>query len=214
MVKVDRYLSFFDRTLANLALINYKQGTFGVPRRLGPLKSIKADAPRESGGIVATGINAPGAKPKSRVVLLVSLLNALLLGWLLYTTFGKSLTAGDGVSVTLINNTPFALVDLSLRYPGGSLDLARVEPNQRIGSPLRNPGVFEATLTFKDEAGHVFQETFPVKPVGEFLINLYILPVWEEAPVPAGEGAEEKAFRPSTSRVRVLPSYQGENLNI
>ena len=47
--------------------------------------------------------------------------------------------------------------------------------------PCRTPGEFDATLTFKDEAGHVYKETFPIKPVGEFLINLYILPVWEES---------------------------------
>src|SRR4051794_38328118 len=108
--------------------------------------------------IVATSIDAAGPRPKSRVLLLITLLNAILLGWFLYSTFGKSLATGEGVSITLINETPFALVDLSLRHPGGSFDLVRIEPNQRIGNPLRNPGEFESTLTFKDEAGHAFKE--------------------------------------------------------
>ena len=79
---------------------------------------------------------------------------------------------------------------------------------------MRNPGEFDATLTFKDEAGHVFKETFPIKPVGELLINLYVMPVWEESAARTADGAEDKVFKPSPSRVRILPSYQGENLKI
>ena len=88
---------------------------------------------------MATSIDAAGPKPKSRVLLLVTLLNAILLGWLLYSTFGKSLATGEGVSVTLINDTPSALVDLSLRYPGGSFDLVRIDPISGSAIPCGTP---------------------------------------------------------------------------
>jgi hypothetical protein len=163
---------------------------------------------------VGTIIDTTKTRPKSRVLFLITLLNLILLGWLLYTTFGQSLTPSGGASIVLINDTQSPMVGVSLSYPGGTIDLARIEPKQRIGSPVHNPGECDATLTFKDEAGHAYKETFRITPVGELLINIYILPVWEETIIKTADGTEEKVFKPSPSRVRILPSYQGENLRI
>jgi len=106
------------------------------------------------------------------------------------------------------------MIDMSFSYPGGNLPVGRVEPKQSVGSPVQNPGEYDATLTFKDEAGHAYREKFHVKPIGELLINIYVLPVWEEAIVKAADGTEEKVFKRSPSRIRILPSYQGENVDI
>jgi len=164
--------------------------------------------------IVATSIDAADAKPKSRIMLLVTLLNVILLGWLLYTTFVRPLTPSGGSMIAIINDTPSPMIDMSFSYPGGNLPIGRVDPKQSVGSPVQNPGEYDATLTFKDEAGHAYREDFHIKPIDELLIKIYVLPVWEEAMVKTADGTEEKVFKRSRSRVRILPSYQGENLGI
>jgi len=146
---------------------------------------------------------------KNQVALALIFLNLILLAALLYKTYGQSLTPSGGVAITLNNDTLTPMLNMSLQYPGGKLDLPRIDPNQGVGLPIRDVNEFDATLTFKDEAGHDYKETFHIKPLGEYLIRIYVLPVLEESVIKTADGKEEKVLKASTSRVRVLPSYQG-----
>lgn len=163
--------------------------------------------PGESTPEAAAGAPPPG--PKSRIVLLVTVLNVILLGGLLYKSFGEGLSWAPGVSVVLINDTPSPLVDVTFEYPGGKVKMPRIDPKNEIGSSVQVPGEFEAVVSFKDEAGNTFRETIPIKPVGELSLLLYIQPVLEKLDVTTKDGTVMSVLQPSTSRVRVLPCFRG-----
>jgi hypothetical protein len=50
-----------------------------------------------------------------------------------------------------------------------------------------------------------------IKPLGELLLLLYIQPVFEKSEVTTQDGKTMSVFKPSTSRIRVLSSFQGMN---
>jgi len=157
---------------------------------------------------VSTQARRPGIS-KNRVAGILIFLNLILLGALLYKSYLQALTPSGGVSITLNNDTLGPMIAMSLQYPGGKLDIPRIEPQQGVGLPIRDVNEFDATLTFKDESGHDYKETFHIKPLGEYLIRIYVQPVLEESVIKTADGKEEKVLKASTSRVRILPSYQG-----
>jgi len=160
-----------------------------------------------------TAIEPKREKPKSRIFLLVVVLNLLLLGGLLYKSFGHEyFNEKPGVYFVLINDTPSAMTDMSFEYPGGKLNLPpRLESKKQIGSSLQIPGEFEAVIAFKDESGNAYREPIKIKPVGEFLLLLYVLPVLEKAEIMTKDGQAMTVLKPSTSRARILPCYRGED---
>lgn len=167
--------------------------------------------------VSAPATASPGApeqaQRKSRLLFLVTCLNLLLLGGLLYKTFGAGFHSEPGINVILINDTPAQMVDVAFEYPGGKLNLSRVAPEERIGSPVPVPGEFEAVLSYKDEAGNAFRETIPIKPVGDLSLLLYIQPVLEKSEVTTQDGKVLNVLKSSTSRIRVLPTYRGAFTN-
>ncbi|WP_435008653.1 hypothetical protein P12x_005863 [Tundrisphaera lichenicola] len=150
----------------------------------------------------------PKAGPRSRIAVLLVVFNVILLGSLLYKTFGRALTPSGGVSVSLTNGLLTPMVDLRLEYPGGKLELPRINPGERVGHSIANVKGFDAILTFKDEAGHAFRETISVQPLDEFLILIEVLPVLEESTLTTADGAEVEVIKASTSKVRVITAYQ------
>lgn len=149
-----------------------------------------------------------------RVIGLIVFLNVILLGWLLFASLGRRFMPSEGASLVVINDTFVPMIEMKLTYPGGEFAIPRLSPKQSVGNPARARGEFEATLSFRDEAGNSYRETVKIKPVGEFLILLHVLPVLDEATVTTAEQKEEKVLKASTSKVRILPSYRGENTNI
>lgn len=141
------------------------------------------------------------------------LLNAVLLGLLGYRYGGRDLFVGDGVSLVLANDTVDALVEPALDYPGGSFKLPELPAGKSVGTTIQVPGEFEATLNFKDAGGSAHSRPVKIKPIGELLIVVHVLP--GPAPVPAAaedEAAEKPAAAPPGARVIV--AYQGENNSI
>jgi hypothetical protein len=153
--------------------------------------------------------DAQPSGPKSRIVLLVTALNVILLGGLLYKSFGEGLSREPGISIVLINDTPSPLIDVNFEYPGGKVSLPRIDPKNEIGSSVQVPGEFEAVVSFMDEAGNTFREPIQIKPVGELSLLLYIQPVLEKLDVTTQDGKVMSVLKPSTSRVRVLPCFRG-----
>lgn len=150
------------------------------------------------------------ARPKSRSVLLLAVLNVILLGGLLYKTFAPTVTPSGGVMIILINNTFIPLIDLSLQGPGDQFKLARLDPGQSVGTSVKQGSEFECVLSFKDDEKHAYQEKFTVKPVGEFKVLIYVEPRLEELVAKTAEGREEKLLKASQSRVRIITTYQGD----
>jgi hypothetical protein len=157
-----------------------------------------------------TKVDVTPANSKSRVVLLITLLNVILLGGLLYKTFARAVTPSGGVMLILINDTFVPLVDLTLQGPGDQFKLARLEPGGQVGTSVKYGSEFEAALAFKDDEGHAYEEKFTVTPVGEFKVVIYIEPQLEEVVTKSAEGREETLLKASQSRVRVITTYQGD----
>jgi len=149
-----------------------------------------------------------GRASRNRIVVFITVLNLILLVGLLYKTFGQALTPSGGVAVTLANETFTPMIDMSLQYPGGKVDLPRIDPQQGVGLPIADVREFDATLTFKDKDNHEYKETFHIKPLGENLIRIYVQPVLEESLIKTADGKEETLLKASKSRVRILTSYQ------
>jgi hypothetical protein len=167
-----------------------------------------SDAPTQ------TVITAPSRGP----LLLLGLINLALLAALLVTSGRVKLPSGlissAGASVVVLNETSSPMVEMTLTYPGGTLPIARLDAGKSVGSPINVPGECKATIAFRDEEGHPFTQEFTIKPVGDFLILIYILPVLEPSEVELAGGGRQRVLAPSNEKVRVLVSYQGENLNI
>jgi hypothetical protein len=157
---------------------------------------------------------ASGAGTTKRVLVLLFGLNVLVLCSLLYSQFGRSLTPSGGVSFVLANDMLTPMLDVSMSYPGGSFALPRLDPKKSVGNPITLGSPFEATLSFKDDRGNTIQQAFMVKPLGELLIVIHVLPELEEAVVKTAEGKEDKIIRPAASKVKILTTYQGDNYNI
>ena len=151
---------------------------------------------------------ASNAGPRSRLTALILAFNVILLGVPPLQDVRPRLTPSGGVSVSLANGTLSPMIDLSLRYPGGKLDLPRLNVGERVGHPIADVKEFDATLTFKDEDGHAFKETVHIRPMDEFLILIEVRPVLEPSAVKTAEGAELKVVRASASKVRVTTAYQ------
>ncbi|WP_165248895.1 hypothetical protein [Paludisphaera soli] len=152
----------------------------------------------------------------SNMMKLSLLLNAILLGWVGYAQFGRDLIVGDGVSIVLANDTDAALIEPTIEFPGGNFKLPELSAGKSVGTSIQVPGRFDATLTCKDAAGASHSRKFLIKPIGELLVVLHVLP--EPATVPAasseGPGVGGEAIPPSPRGFRVIVSYQGENTNI
>lgn len=167
-------------------------------------------------------MSEPATAPRgssTRIVYWITFLNLALLGWLLYTNFGPAFSPGGGTSMVIINDTLTPMLDVTLAYPGGEFSVPRLSSGQSVGNPARFPGAFDAKLTFKDESGRAFEETFKVKPVGDLLLLVYVQPMLEPVEPEPAAGAEPPAAGPrllkaSPDRVRILLSFQGENTNI
>lgn len=157
---------------------------------------------------------APETGKSKRLLGMIFILNLILLGSLLYVTFARSFLPGGGVSVVLANDMLSPMLDLSMSYPGDTFALPRLDARKSVGFPIPVSGPFDVTLTFKDEQGNTIKQSFAIKPVGEFLVVIHVLPEFEETTVKSAEGKEEKLFKPSTTKVRVLTTFQGENVNI
>jgi hypothetical protein len=142
-------------------------------------------------------------------------LNGVLLASLVYLGAGRFMgSPGGGVSIVVMNNTLGAMKNLKVSYPGGEIPIGPLGRDRQVGSPLPVQGDFEAVITFEDEADNAFKETVKIKPVGELLLILYVLPVLEESTVTSPDGRETRVLRPSTSHVRILPTFKGEDNNI
>jgi len=147
------------------------------------------------------------------LVLLLGL-NVIILCALLYSQFGRALTPSGGVSFVLANDTLTPMLEVSMSYPGGSFALPRLDPRKSVGNPISLASPFEATLSFKDEHGNTTKQVFTIKPLGELLIVIHVLPELEEATIKSEEGKEEKIIRPAASKVKILTTYVGENYSI
>jgi hypothetical protein len=129
--------------------------------------------------------------PINRISGLLLLLNVILLGWLLYTNFGRALTPSGGGSLILANDMPWPITELTLSYPGGSFTLPQLDARKSVGTPVPYPRQFEATLSFKGPGGVACKETFKIKPLDELLITIHIFPMLEESVIKSAEGLEE-----------------------
>jgi hypothetical protein len=145
---------------------------------------------------------------------LLVILNLILLGGMLYKTFGDKLGSGDGLTISLINDFPSPIVDVAFEYPGGKLTLPRIDPSVGISNAVQVPGDFDATLSFKDEAGNTFHESVNIQPIGELTLLLYIQPVLEKMDVTTQDGKAISVLKPSTGRARILPCYKGVNTKL
>ncbi len=157
---------------------------------------------------------ASGRSTAKRMLVLLFALNVIILCSLLYSQFGRALTPSGGVSFVLANDTLTPMLEVSMSYPGGNFTLPRLDPKKSVGNPITLGSPFEATLSFKDEKGNTIKQVFMIKPLGELLIVIHVLPELEEAVVKAQDGTEEKIIRPAASKVKILTTYQGENYSI
>jgi len=146
--------------------------------------------------------------------MLIFALNLILLGSLLYATLGRAFTPSGGVSIVLVNDLPTAMKEMSFSYPGGTLDLPLLDINKSVGHPIPVTGQFDATLSYKDVDGNPIKQVISIKPLGELLIVIHVLPELEETVVKSPEGKEEKLYKASAAKVRIIKTYQGENFNI
>lgn len=150
----------------------------------------------------------------SNMMKLSLLLNAILLAWVGYAQVGRHLLVGDGVSIVLANDTESTMLDPTIEFPGGSFHLPELAAWKAVGTSIQVPGQFDATLNYKDADGASQSRKFTIKPIGELLVVLHVIPGPPSAPVEASEAAEG-ALPPSPPRgPRVIVSYQGENTNI
>jgi len=164
--------------------------------------------PREA----AAGVTP--AKPKSRIILLVTLLNVVLMGGLLYKIFGESLSSSnEGVTLALINYTAGPMLDVTFEYPGGKLAMPKIGVREQVGHSVSNIADFDATLRFKDEQGHVYKETVPVRAYNGLLLLLAVQPILETSVIKTAEGKEETVVKASPDKVFVVKSYQKPGLN-
>jgi hypothetical protein len=152
------------------------------------------------------------ANPKSRLVLLITLLNVILLGGLLYKMYGEALPSTGGVTLDLINHMPGPMLDVEFEYPGGKLALARIEARGDVGHSVTDLDEFEATLSFKDEQGHSYRTKVPVQAYGGLLALLAVQPILETTTVKTAEGKEEAVVKASPDKVFVVRSYQKPGL--
>ena len=151
----------------------------------------------------------PVAARRSNVLALSLLLNAIMLGFVGYKQFGAASFLGDGVSLTLANDTGAAMLEVSLAYPGGEFKLPDLPADKTVGTAIPVAGVFDATLTFRKADGGSVSRPVRIKPIGELLIVLHVI----ADPVRASEeGQDQPASSPPGARVIV--SYQGENVEI
>ncbi|WZP00863.1 hypothetical protein EP7_002518 [Isosphaeraceae bacterium EP7] len=160
----------------------------------------------------------PVVAPPSRMpLLMLGLINLALLAALLVTS-GRvklpSVMPGVGASLVVLNETLAPMLEMTLTYPGGNFPIPRLDAGKSVGSPVNVPGECKATLSFRDEDGNPYTQEFTIKPVGDFLILIYVLPVLEPSEVELAGGSRQKVLVPSRTKARVLVSYQGENLNI
>lgn len=155
----------------------------------------------------------PGRGAGNATRLLV-FLNILLLGWIAYTHLGREFLPGGGVSIVVVNDTMDPMEGMTLSYPGGRISVPRLDAGRSVGSPIPIAGEFQATLTFKDGAGDERSEAIAIKPVGEFLIVVHVLPLLEESSIKGPGGEERRIVQPATGRYRIITSYQGENSKI
>ncbi|MDG3006883.1 hypothetical protein [Paludisphaera mucosa] len=168
----------------------------------------------------------PGKASGSRTTALSLLLNAVLLGWIAFAQLGNGRFGGDGVSLVLANDTEEAMIEPTIEYPGGAFKLPELPAGKSVGTTIPAPGRFEATLTFKDGKSATQSRKLAIKPVGELLVVVHVLPapgsnaVPPPTPAAPGEGGEgaSPAAPPAASAAspafRVIVAYQGENTNI
>ncbi len=150
----------------------------------------------------------------NRATVLLTILNLLLLGGLLYATFGRTLSSGDGVSLVIVNETPSSMDDFKLSYPGGNFEIPQLPPGKSVGNPIPVAGEFEAVLSFKDASGVERTQSLPIKPLGELLIVIHVFPELGE-PLESDEaGADGSVVRIVPGRYRIVTTYKGENASI
>lgn len=157
---------------------------------------------------------APAASSVTRLSLL---LNVLLLGWAGYAQFGRDLFPADGISLVLANDTSEAMVAPTLEYPGGAFKLDELAAGKAVGTTIPVAGPFEATLKFQDAGGSPRSRTLSIRPIGDLLVALHVLPEIAPAPAPtpaADAPSPPEALPPAPQPVRVIVAYQGENTNI
>ncbi|WP_337175000.1 hypothetical protein [Paludisphaera sp.] len=161
----------------------------------------------------AVEIQAPARRPRSSLVLPLSLaLNAVLLAWVAHGSGAIQRYLGDGVSLVLANDTATALASLTLDYPGGSFKLPELPAGKGVGTSIPLPGEFEADLSFKDASGEARSRTVRIRPIGDLLVVIHVLPA---APTDAAEanGGEADGEAVPSPAPRVIVAYQGENTN-
>jgi len=139
---------------------------------------------------------------------LLTILNLILLAALFYKSFGQSLTASGGVTLALINSTASPMLDIVFEYPGGKLSTPKLGLREQVAHSITNVADFEATLRFKDEQGHQFQERVRVRPYGEMLVLLDVQSVLKTAVIKNSDGKEQTVVEASPNKVTVSRSYQ------
>jgi hypothetical protein len=157
---------------------------------------------------LATGSEATTAKPKSRALLLLTVLNLVVLGGLLYKSFGEGLMPGSGVTINLLNNTPGPMLDMVFEYPGGKLTQPKVDAQQGVGLSIPHLGDFDATLSFKNEQGQPLKQSVRVRPYNNLLVLLAVEPVLETAVVKTADGKEETVIKAAPKKIFITRSYQ------
>ncbi|QDV38349.1 hypothetical protein [Tautonia plasticadhaerens] len=151
------------------------------------------------------------SRPKSyRMLILLSLLLVILAG----VGFSQGILRLPGsyaASVLLINEIPEPINDVVFTYPGGELELARIEPYGSVGSPIYpETGEFEATLAFSIGDGPAIEKSVSARVIGDLLIELIVLPAVERDTVKTEDGQEIEILRASDSQARFVVSYAGE----
>ena len=151
---------------------------------------------------------------KSRVGLLLLLLNLILVGGLLYKTFVKTVSSSGGLMLALYNDLPSAITDVNFEYPGGKFSFPELQAHGQIGTPLNYGSDFKATLSFTDEDGKPHKESFKIRLQGDLLVLVFIEPVLEESVLKTSEGKEETVLKASPTRVRIITALQAPNSDI
>lgn len=152
----------------------------------------------------------------SRAFVLSLILNAILVGCLLYVQYGRGLL-GDGVAVVLANETSTPMLDTTISHPGGDIRLDELPAGKSVGTTIQVPGTFEATVAFKDPSGAAQSRKVVIKPIGELLVVIHVIPEPVPAEPVATDGEDEEGAPAAASGpapVRVFVAYQGENVNI
>jgi hypothetical protein len=100
------------------------------------------------------------------------------------------------------------MLDVVLEYPGGKLEVPRLEMRDQVGHSISRLSDVDATLSFQDDQGHSYKQSIPIRPYDSLLLLLGVQPVLKTEFITTSDGKEEAVVKVSPDTIFVTRSYQ------